>query len=285
MDTAECHCKRHKQNCGCLTDAFLTQAKVNHFCCLVQAKSPEQYAQELHDLATYHARDIHSWEGGSCKFHSPRKCSCGNCEKGSDIKCEGTLYKTKNALTCPFHRLCYAIVLYDIAKDAKSIIHPDLLRGNSNLCESKFSVVAKFRAKDKALQQTTYECYTDIGLLQSNLTWARNAWDPHYHWIVELLEKFGLQPTATMNNWIGMVADLREKSCTRKKSKSCKDARNVRKRARMEEQEQRKKWVKRQRVQMTYGSNDKDVTAVCTSCGKEGHSRKTSSLCDNYVKK
>lgn len=280
----KCKCVRHSKSCGCLTDAFLVQAKVNHYCCLVQAESPEQYAQQLHDLSHYHARDIHVWEGGSCTFHPEKVCSCGACEKGGDVMCEGKPYQTKNTLTCEFHTLCYTIVLDDIAKDSNQIIHRTMLRGNSNLCESDFSVVAKFRGKDKALQQRSYECYTDIGLLQANLTWARSAWGNDYHWFADLLEQFKLKPTVTMLQWINVVADRRLKDLTRKKTKACKDSRNVRKRARLEEQENRKKWVKRQRIRMTYGDEDKGQK-VCKSCGQEGHTRKNSLLCLHYKKK
>ena len=187
VDHVKCHCDRHSKNCGCLSDAFLKQAKVNHFCCLVQASSPEQYAQTLHDLSHYHARDIHSWEDGSCNFHSPRKCTCGTCEIGSELQCERKAYQSKNKLTCPFHALCYVIVLSDIAAESTKIIHREMLRCNSILCESSFSVVTKYRGKDKALEQRSYECFTDMGLLQSNLTWARNTWGDDYHWIAELL--------------------------------------------------------------------------------------------------
>ena len=52
------------------------------------------------DLGKYHARNIHSWEGGSCDFHSEKRCTCGNCEE-DEVECEGREYATKNPLTCP----------------------------------------------------------------------------------------------------------------------------------------------------------------------------------------
>ena len=281
-----CHCHRHSKNCGCLSEAFLKQAKINHFCCLSQAKSPEQYAQTLRDLGMYHARDVHSWEGGSCSFHSPRKCACGKCEAGTELLCAGELYKSKNRLTCPFHALCYQVVLSDIADDAKQIVHTVMLRGNSNGCESKFNVVTRYRSKDKALEQRSYQLYTDIGLLQANITWARNAWGGDYHWMVALLSKFDITPTPAMLMCIRKLALLRARDLARKKSRECMDARNSRKRARLEEQEERKKWTKRQKVIMTYGGeDDTHATAiVCKSCGKEGHKRSSSQKCENYKK-
>ena len=287
VDHVTCHCDRHSKNCGCLSEAFLKQAKTNHFCCLVQAQSPEQYADTLLQLATYHARDIHVWEGGKCSFHPTLKCSCGNCEDIDNIQCAGTPYTTRNKLTCKFHALCYQIVLSDIAADSEHIIHREMLRGNSNICENTFSVVAKFRRKDKALEQKSYNFFTDIGLAQSNLTWARNEWGEDYHWVNDFLGKFGLTSLPVMKSWISQVADQRAKDLLRKKTEACKQGRNLRKRARLEEQETRKRWTKKQKVAMTYGPDDNgpDLVRVCKSCGNEGHLRSTSSLCLNYKKK
>ena len=58
-------------------------------------KDPEAFAKRLCDLGKYHARNIHSWEGGSCDFHSEKRCTCGNCEE-DEVECEGREYATKN---------------------------------------------------------------------------------------------------------------------------------------------------------------------------------------------
>ena len=92
--SAKCKCKGHKSGCGCLSDAFIKKAHLNHFCILQQCKDADEYAKRICDLAQYHCRNIHSWEGGSCEFHNSI-CSCGNCD--DDLKCEGTPYSTK----CP----------------------------------------------------------------------------------------------------------------------------------------------------------------------------------------
>ena len=36
IETAKCRCTRHKSGCGCLSDAFIKGARINHFCVLQQ---------------------------------------------------------------------------------------------------------------------------------------------------------------------------------------------------------------------------------------------------------
>ena len=68
-----CCCKsgNHKKGCGCMSDGFLRQARINFFCCLVHSgKDPDLFAECLRNLGRYHARNIHQWDGGNCDFHS-----------------------------------------------------------------------------------------------------------------------------------------------------------------------------------------------------------------------
>lgn len=44
------------------------------------------------------------------------------------------------------------------------VIDPSLGKGHSNLPESSFSVLTKFRAKDINLQQTHYQASTKLGM-------------------------------------------------------------------------------------------------------------------------
>jgi len=65
-------------------------------------------------LGSYHSKDIHGWEGGSCTFHLLVKCSCKNCEADfdgfySELKCSGEDYHSTHVLTCQFHALAYEI--------------------------------------------------------------------------------------------------------------------------------------------------------------------------------
>ena len=54
IDTVSCKCanKRHSKGCGCLSDAFLTQARVNHFCALMQAKSPPTVSRNTYGVVS-----------------------------------------------------------------------------------------------------------------------------------------------------------------------------------------------------------------------------------------
>ena len=91
MEKVTCHCERHQQGCGCLSQAFIERARNSFSSALKEAQSAEEFARKMKSLAR-HARDQHEWEGGQCDFHSARVCSCGECEKGEELKCEGKPY-------------------------------------------------------------------------------------------------------------------------------------------------------------------------------------------------
>ena len=94
-----------------MSDGFLRQARIN-FCCLVQAgKDPDAFAKRLCDLGKYHK-----------------------------VECEGA---TKNPLTCPLHALAYEIECNIRAARAHNVIHPELGKGHSNLCEGSHKCVDK----------------------------------------------------------------------------------------------------------------------------------------------
>ena len=78
------------------------------------------------------------------------------------------------------------------AKNAEKVIDPELGKGHSNLPESIFSVLTKFRAKDTNLHQKNYQASTNLGLLQANMTWCFKNKEPHYHWVTELYSKMSL---------------------------------------------------------------------------------------------
>ncbi|EDO42603.1 predicted protein [Nematostella vectensis] len=153
MENLKCHCTRHSKNCGCFSKQFLKNARVNHFCCLQQCDSPEEYARRMRALSQHHVVDKHSWEGGNCGFHPETVCSCGECKDEFELKCEGIPYSTKNKLSCPFHLLAYQLECELRVADAKSVIHPEMGRGHSNQCEAHFNVLPHFRAKDQSLNR------------------------------------------------------------------------------------------------------------------------------------
>lgn len=151
-ESAKCHCARHSKSCGCLSDTFILNARINHFCCLQQCKTPEEYGRRMRALADHHSKNEHKWDGDECDFHAITVCSCGNCsEDDEELSCEGKAYVTKAILKCEFHHLAYRTECELRASDAESVIHPELGRGQSNLCEAHFSVLPHFRAKDQSL--------------------------------------------------------------------------------------------------------------------------------------
>ena len=207
MESLKCVCagKKHnyvttknKQPCGCVGPAFIQSAKRNHYCALVQAgRDPDVYRSTMLALGKYHCRDIHQWEGGSCSFHPLVKCSCKGCKSDEDgfveeLKCPGEPYHSANILKCEFHALGYGIECHERAKDAEKVIDPGLGKGHSNLPESTFSVLTKFRAKDINLHREHYQAATNLGLIQANMTWCYKKKGPQYHWIIELYSRMGL---------------------------------------------------------------------------------------------
>ena len=142
----------------------------------------------MHILGKYHARDIHRWEievdrevvVEECGFHPQAVCSCGNCSKNKDkdrkdtatdsedseseekadntkFSCKGKDYHTSNKLSCPLHALLYEIETHRLGGIAQELIHPVLGRGHSNLPESTFEVLTRFRSKNVNLHQLHYE--------------------------------------------------------------------------------------------------------------------------------
>ena len=148
-------------------------------------------------MGKYHFRDIHEWEGGYCKFHPLKKCSCKECqvdEEGfcQELKYPGEPYHSSHVLKCEFHALCYEIECSGRAADAEKVIDPGLGKGHSNLPEATFSVLTKFRAKDVNLHQKHYAASTNLGLIQANMTWCCKKKGPEYHWIEDLYSRLGL---------------------------------------------------------------------------------------------
>ena len=141
-ESIKCMCKRHNKTCGCLSEQFVNSAKINHFCCLQQCKDPEEYARRMRALGKHHVKDVHTWEGGECGFHPLSVCSCRRCpEEEEDHQCDGQPYVTRNTLKCHFHQLTYQLECNLRAEDAQAVIHPELGRGHSNLCEAHSSVL------------------------------------------------------------------------------------------------------------------------------------------------
>ena len=65
-------------------------------------------------------------------------------------------------------------------------------KGYSNLPESKFHVLTKFRPKDVNSHQLHYEFSTNLGLCQSNVTFLVKRKGSSYHLGRDLFAKIGL---------------------------------------------------------------------------------------------
>ena len=119
VQSLKCKFTRHKSGCGCLSDAFLKRARLNHFCCLQQCREPSEYARRMEALC----RDIHEWGNEMCGFHDNMVCSCKECDEDEGVQCEGTPYLTK-VPSFEVHWLAYRIKCKRRALDAEFIIHP-----------------------------------------------------------------------------------------------------------------------------------------------------------------
>ena len=193
VSTVVCVCKgkRHSAKCGCLSDGFIEAARRNLYCAITQCgNSAEKFARRMRDLGKYHARGIHTWEGGECEFHPALVCSCGKCD--NELKCNAKAYESKHVLTCPLHALVYEIECNHRADHAEEIIDPELGRGHSNACEATFTVFPKFRPKDTYLQALHYRASTNLALIQSSMTYLYEKRGPEYHWILDLFQRMGL---------------------------------------------------------------------------------------------
>lgn len=207
VDSVSCPCKgkRHKVGCGCITNAFIQAAKRNLFCAITQScNSASLFAERMRNLGKYHARGVHRWDGGQCDFHPLIVCSCGTCPSADELKCDGKEYVSKNVLHCELHALAYEIECCHRAEQAHEIIDPELGRGHSNLCESTFSVLAKFRPKDTNLHRLHYQASTNLGLIQSNMTYLYGKRGSDYHWALDLYKRMGLPELEGMRDLVSL---------------------------------------------------------------------------------
>ena len=306
VEEVECHCKKrhsYKVGCGCLSDSFIKQARINLYCCLVQAEnSPQAFATGMRQLGRYHSKDIHQWDGGKCAFHELKKCTCKQCE--DQVLCEGKEYHTRNPLACPMHALAFEIECERRAHQASALIHPELGRGNTNIVEASHHVLTKFRSKDQNLQRLHYVTSTNLGLLQANMTYMYQKRGPHYHWILDLYNHLGLPVFENMREYLEHENESRMQALLKQKTIEAKEKRVAYKAKRASDLDKRKKWVKQQALKHTYGSDDDededkddkssskrversdfDQTVFTSSnvkackCGSTNHFRTSHSLC------
>ena len=93
----------------------------------------------MRELGKYHARGIHSWDGGQCSFHPSVVSSCGGCDDEDELQCVVKPYESKLVLSCELHSLGFKCERR--ALNVESVIHTVKGRGHSNLCEAAFNIL------------------------------------------------------------------------------------------------------------------------------------------------
>lgn len=90
------------------------------------------------------------------------------------------------------------------------------------------------------------------------MTWCFKHRGPDYHWIVDLYDRMNLPVLPEVVRAFQKASKERMKELEKKKTDQAKQKRVSHKIARSEDQEERKKWVKRQAILHTYGAEDED---------------------------
>ena len=280
-----CRCpKRHRQGCGCITDAFIMRARNNFSYILTDSKSAEEFAKRLRVLPR-HVRDEHKWEvkkeGAEpttehCDFHPLKVCSCGKCADKEDFKCNGKDYATRYVLTCPFHSLLYEIECNYRASIADSLVHPVLKRGHSNWLEASHNVFIRFRSKDISLERLHYEVSTNLALLQSNLTYMYEKRGPKYHWIPDLYKRLNLPVYEGIQEAVTTSNIKRRQQLGRAKQEKVKKRRIELLKFRTKEAAERREWSKKHGGH-TYGKTDDRDSKASEKKGSKAPEKKKGS--------
>ena len=161
-------------------------------------------------------------------------------EHNTNLRCEGKPYQVRSkVLTCELHSLLYEIECDRMAEKANEVIDPVMGRGHSNLPESKFHVLTKFRPKDVNLHQLHYEVSTNMGLCQSNMTFLIQRKGPSYHWVRDLFRQIGLPEVDGLDKILEDENLERMRRLDKKKTEKVKRQRITHKQLRQQEQKKR----------------------------------------------
>ena len=104
-----------------------------------------------------------------------------------------------------------------------------------------------------------YMTSTNCGLCQGNMSWCYDVRGPSYHWVIEMYERLNLPVVPAIVEALQKEVADRMKEVQRGKTDQKKKVRIQMKVARAEEQEARKKWVRRQALQHTYGEEEDEI--------------------------
>ena len=298
VDTVVCHCTRHEAGCGCLSKGFIERARNNFSLILSTSGSAEEFAAKVKALPR-HARDEHTWDGGMCDFHSSRVCSCGKCEDGEQLQCQGKDYHTRSPLSCPFHGLTYEIECHDRASMSNKLIHPIFKKGHSNWLEASHSVFIRFRPKHINLERLHYVVSTELALLQANMTYMYKRRGPQYHWVIELFRHMKLPVFDGVHRALEEFNELRKQVLENQKTEKFRKRRIQLKVERTKDAQRRKAWSHKHGND-TYGDHDsgddddddiqikpkaskrkgqKSAGGKCKACGSTTHLRSSHKDC------
>ena len=210
VDAVKCKCvKAHSKGCGCFSDAFINTSRGMLFQALVDAKNDPEALKRRIRMFPDHFQDNHD----ECDFHRGRKCSCGHCD-GSELTCDGKQYTiSQPKLTCPYHTLAYKIECHHRSEQAEQVIDPVLGKGHTNHLESANSALIRFRAKRLNLKRRHYHVSTNLGLLESNLSFMHGKKGTQYHWVPELFSELGLPHFHGMKEFYKVKSDQRAARC------------------------------------------------------------------------
>jgi hypothetical protein len=149
-------------------------------------------------------------------------------------------YSSKNVLTCPLHAFSFEIECETRAGAARSVIHPEMCRGQSNLCEAAFIVLPHYRSKNLALHRLTYMTLTNWGLVMSCLSFLITTYGADFNPYIKVYEKLHLPIVNGLADIWASDMDERQVQMQHKRDPATKKYRNAMKSARKDEQEERK---------------------------------------------
>ena len=167
----------------------------------------------------------------------------------------------------PLHALAYEIECNIRAARSHNVIHPELGKGHSNLCEGSHNVLIRFRSKDLHLHRLHYITSTNLGLCQSNMTYLTGKKGTGYHWLLDLFGRLKLPILDGMQEALEQANKNRKKKLEKLRSEESKKKRIKWKNARDLEQEERKRWVKQQEIRHDYGEEDGEDDLEVDSVG------------------
>ena len=185
----------------------------------------------------------------------------------------------------------FTLLAYEIECDRRAdmadvLVHPILKRGLSNWLEASHNVFIRFQSKHINLERLHYETSTNLGLLQSNMTYMHSKHGPSYHWVpeFELFRRLGLTVFEGLQEQLEALNRKIKAGLDLAKTEAAKRRRIQLKRERVLDSQRRKEWTKAH-GRDTYGSDDEADTVQKVGvkrkckCGSSTHSLPTHRDC------